>query len=129
MNKVYLMGRSGADAELKHTQSGMAVLSVSIATSKKGKAEGEWLTTWHRVTVWSKTAERMAPLIKKGSKVFVEGEIQTREYVDKNQQKRTSTEIMAYSIEVCQPHQSQSSTQFPDSNDLYAGQDNTDIPF
>lgn len=93
MNSVYLLGNSGANAELRYTQGGLPILSLSIATSKKVKDEKR--TTWHRVSVLGKSAEIVAPLIQKGTMVFIEGELQTREWTDKDGNKKSITEVLA----------------------------------
>ena len=93
MNQVMLAGRSGSDVEIKQTATGFAVANVSIATSKKVKEE--WKSTWHKIVLLGHLAERVAPMIKKGSQVFVRGEIQTREWQDKDGKKNTTTEILA----------------------------------
>jgi single stranded DNA-binding protein len=91
MNRVTIMGRIGKEPELKHTPSGMAVLSLSIATSKKTK-EGE-KTSWHRVKAFGKTAEVMSQYLSKGRKVLIEGEISYSEF-EKDGAKRYSTDII-----------------------------------
>jgi single-strand DNA-binding protein len=108
LNRVTLLGRSGADAELRKTQNGHPVLSISIATSKKkGQGEAvEWISTWHKVVIWGKRAEALAPVIKKGSMVLVQGELQSREYQDKDGNKRVSIEVVATeAVEVIQKSQ------------------------
>lgn len=100
VNKVIIVGNLGKDPELKHTQSGVAVCNFSVATSEKWTTkEGETnnRTEWHRVTVWKAQAEACAKYLAKGSKVYVEGKLQTREY-EKDGQKRYTTEIMAQSV-------------------------------
>lgn len=101
MNLAIIIGNLGKDPELRHTGSGTAVCSFSVATSEKwtGKdGEKKEQTEWHNVVVWEKQAETCAQYLKKGSKVCVRGSIQTRKY-DKDGQTRYSTEIKAERVE------------------------------
>lgn len=100
LNKVQLIGNLGADPELKMTNNQKSVCNISIGTSKKYKDRNEqWQekTEWHRVQLWNKTAENAAKYLSKGSKVYVEGELQTRSY-DKDGTTKYTTEIVATSI-------------------------------
>jgi single-strand DNA-binding protein len=92
---VVLVGRVGQPAKSGTTNSGTTWANASIATSKR-KKDGTYETTWHRVVGFGKTAEEMATW-QKGDGVFVEGEIQTRQY-DKDGQTRTSTEVVARQV-------------------------------
>ncbi len=101
LNKVMLIGNLGADPELRHTGSGVAVCSLSVATTDKRKDQSGQLieeTEWHRVNVWKNAAENCAKYLSKGSKVFLEGKITTREY-EKDGVKKYSTEIVAFSVQ------------------------------
>lgn len=103
MNKVILIGRLGADPELKHTPSGATVLQVSLATSRRYKDKSGSLqekTEWHRLVFWNRSAEIVAQYCKKGSPLGVEGEIQTREWLDRDQAKRYTTEIVVDRLEL-----------------------------
>lgn len=105
MNQVTLLGRAGQDAELRYTAQGTAIGSFSIATSRniaKKDQPAQYVPTWHRITVWGKTAELACPAIKKGAKVFVSGEISVREWQDKDGNKKTSFEINARQVEIIQ---------------------------
>lgn len=93
MNQVQLIGHSGFNAELKYTQSGMAVANISIATNEKVKEQT--VTSWHKVIIFGKTAEMSVPRIKKGTEVFVAGKLQSRDWTDKEGVKKTSVEIVA----------------------------------
>jgi single-strand DNA-binding protein len=98
LNKVMLIGRLGAEPELKYTASGVAVLTLSIATNTRWKAQDgnqQEQTEWHRVVVWRKTAEMIAQYAQKGTRVYVEGRLATRSWQDKDGIKRYSTEIQA----------------------------------
>ncbi len=99
VNKVIIVGNLGADPELRQTNSGMAVASMRVATTDKwtDKASGEKKesTEWHRVTVWGRQGENVAQYLKKGRQVYVEGRLQTREWMDRDNNKRWTTEIVA----------------------------------
>lgn len=92
VNKVILIGNMGADPELKQAGS-TAVCNISLATSSFVKDEEK--TEWHRVTLWDKTAENVAKYMKKGSKLYVEGRLQTRQYEDSEGNTRYTTEVVA----------------------------------
>ena len=96
VNKVILIGNLGADPELNHTKSGMAVTNISLATSSR--VNGEDKTEWHRVTVWDKAAEAVAEYMKKGSKLYVEGRLQTSTYEDDSGETRYKTEVVANQV-------------------------------
>jgi single-strand DNA-binding protein len=101
VNKAILIGNLGRDPELRYTQSGQAVVNFSIATSENwtDKAgERQERTEWHRIVVWGKTGENCAQYLSKGRTVYVEGRIQTREWEDREGQKRTTTEINAQTV-------------------------------
>jgi single-strand DNA-binding protein len=98
VNKVILVGRLGRDPETRYTGSGQAVANFSVATDESYKdrnGERQKRTEWHKIVVWGKQAEIAQQYLKKGSLVFIEGRIQSREWQDKEGQKRTSFEIVA----------------------------------
>ena len=98
VNKVILVGRLGRDPETCYTGSGQAVANFSLATDESYKdrnGERQKRTEWHKIVVWGKQAEIAQQYLKKGSLIFVEGRIQSREWQDKEGQKRTSFEIVA----------------------------------
>jgi single-strand DNA-binding protein len=98
VNKVILVGRLGRDPETRYTGAGQAVANFSVATDEtyKDKAgERQKRTEWHKIVVWGKQAEIAQQYLKKGSLIFIEGRIQSREWQDKEGQKRTSFEIVA----------------------------------
>ena len=98
VNKVILVGRLGRDPETRFTGGGQAVANFSLATDETYKdknGERQKSTEWHKITVWGKQAEIAQQYLKKGSLVYVEGRIQTREWQDKEGQKRTSYDIVA----------------------------------
>lgn len=98
LNKVMLIGNLGKDAETRHTPSGTAVTNFSLATTSRYKDQtGEWRdrTEWHDIVLWR--GENVAPYLRKGKKVFVEGRLQTRSWEGQDGQKRYRTEV------VCDP--------------------------
>ncbi|HWZ97983.1 MAG TPA: single-stranded DNA-binding protein [Candidatus Dormibacteraeota bacterium] len=101
VNKVILVGRLGRDPETRYTGGGQAVANFSVATDESYKdrnGERQKRTEWHKIVVWGKQAEIAQQYLKKGSLVFIEGRIQSREWQDKEGQKRTSFEIVANSF-------------------------------
>lgn len=101
VNKVILVGNLGRDAEVKFTQGGTAVATLNLATQEKWKNkqnEMQEKTEWHRVVVWGKTAENLGEYLVKGKQIYVEGKLQTRQWEDKDGQKRYTTEIRADEI-------------------------------
>jgi len=98
VNKVILVGRLGRDPETRYTSGGQAVANFSVATDESYRdrnGERQKRTEWHKIVVWGKQAEIAQQYLKKGSLVFIEGRIQSREWQDKEGQKRTSFEIVA----------------------------------
>lgn len=101
LNKAMIIGRLGQDPDVRYTQSNTAVANMSIATSERYKDKsGEWKenTEWHRVVAWGRTAEICQEYLKKGSLVYIEGPIQTRQWEDKDGQTRYTTEIKALTM-------------------------------
>ncbi len=98
INKVIIVGNLGQDPELRYTGSGTAVCNLRIATNESYKdASGEWVdrTEWHSVVAWARLAEICNEYLKKGSQVYIEGSLQTRNYDDKDGITRYTTEIKA----------------------------------
>lgn len=97
MNKAMIIGNLGQDPDTRYMPSGDAVTTVSVATNRrwKDKETGEKKdhTEWHRCVAFGKRAETMAEFLRKGSKVFIEGQLQTRKWDDKDGVTRYSTEI------------------------------------
>jgi single-strand DNA-binding protein len=103
LNKVMIIGRLGADPDVRYTQSNTAVANMSVATSERFKdrnGELQERTEWHRVVVWNRLAEICQQYLKKGSLVYFEGKIETREWEDKEGQKRYTTEIKAFNMQM-----------------------------
>lgn len=103
LNKAMIIGRLGADPEVRYTQSNTAVANMSVATTERFKdrnGELQERTEWHKVVAWGRTAEVCQQYLKKGSLVYFEGPIQTSEWEDKNGQKRYTTEIKALTMQM-----------------------------
>ena len=98
LNKVLLIGRLGADPELRYTADGVPVATFNVATSETFKDRGgtkQERTEWHRVVAWRKLGEIAGEYLKKGKLVYIEGKIQSREYEGKDGAKRKTFEIIA----------------------------------
>src|SRR5690349_17966054 len=98
VNKAILVGRLGRDPETRYTSGGQAVCNFTLATDETYKdraGERQKRTEWHRIVVWGKQAEIAQQYLHKGSLIFVEGRIQTRQWDDREGQKRTTVEIVA----------------------------------
>ncbi len=103
LNKVQLIGRLGADPELRYTTNGAAVASFNVATNESYKdKDGKQVeqTDWHRVVVWRKLAEICGQYLKKGSLVYIEGKLKSRSYEDKDKQKKFITEIIGDNMQM-----------------------------
>ena len=98
VNKVILVGNLGADPDLRHTPSGTAVSNLRLATTEvftTREGEKNKRTEWHRIVAFGRLAEICNQYLKKGRQVYIEGRLQTREWEDKNGDKRYTTEIVA----------------------------------
>lgn len=105
VNKVILVGNLGKDPEVRYTPNGVAVANVTLATSEgwKDKQSGEMQerTEWHRVVFYQRLAEIAGEYLRKGSKIYVEGRLQTRKWQDKTSgQDRYTTEIIADNMQM-----------------------------
>ena len=140
INKVILVGNLGQDPEVKFTAGGAAVTTLSIATSDSWKDKDSGMdkerTEWHRVVLWRRLAEIAGEYLKKGSKVYIEGQLQTRKW-EQEGQTRYTTEIIARDIQFLDSRGSantsnqegagKSEEQAPDVPN--SGIDDDDIPF
>lgn len=99
VNKVIIVGNLGQDPEVRYSNNGAAIANISVATSDswKDKTTGERQerTEWHRITMFNRLGEIAAEYLKKGSKVYIEGKLQTRKWQDQQGNDRYSTEIIA----------------------------------
>ncbi len=101
LNKCMIIGNLGRDPEMRYTPNGQAVTQFTVATNRNYRdQQGEWQkeTEWFRVVVWGQQAERTAEYLRKGSKVYIEGRIQTRQWEDQSGQKRYTTELIANTV-------------------------------
>lgn len=106
VNKVILIGNLGRDPELRYTKNGQAVANFSLATSdnftnKDGQREER--TEWHRIVAWGKTAELCTQYLTKGRTAYIEGQLRTREWEDKEGHKRQTTEVHAQTVQFIGP--------------------------
>ena len=104
VNKVILIGNLGQDPEVKYMPNGGAVTNITIATSEnwkdKNTGEQQEKTEWHRVVFFRKLAEIAGEYLKKGSKVYIEGKLQTRKWQDQSGNDRYTTEIIANEMQM-----------------------------
>ena len=140
INKVILVGNLGQDPEVKFTAGGAAVTTLSIATSDSWKDKDSGMdkerTEWHRVVLWRRLAEIAGEYLKKGSKVYVEGQLQTRKW-EQEGQTRYTTEIIARDIQFLDSRGSANTSsqegtgmsEDPASDVPDSGIDDDDIPF
>ncbi|MEE8257407.1 MAG: single-stranded DNA-binding protein [Acidobacteriota bacterium] len=106
INKVILIGRLGRDPEVKYTPSGQAVAKFSIATDETYKdrnGEQQRRTEWHNIVAWRRLAEICGEYLAKGKLVYIEGRIQTRQWEDREGNKRNTTEIVAREMKMLSP--------------------------
>jgi single-strand DNA-binding protein len=103
VNKVILIGNLGKKPELRYTPGGQAVANFTLATNERwGGKDGQPAqerTEWHRIVTFGRTAENCGQYLDKGRSVYVEGRLQTREWTDKEGQKRYTTEIVANTVQ------------------------------
>lgn len=102
VNKVILIGRLGANPEVRYTTNGGAVANFTLATNeswtdKNGQKQEK--TEWHRIVIWGKLAELCGQYLAKGRQAYIEGKLQTREWNDKEGNKRYTTEVVAQSVQ------------------------------
>jgi len=106
VNKVTLIGRLGRDPEMRYSQSGMAIANFSMATSeiwndKNGQKQER--TEWHRIVAFDRLGEICGQYLAKGKLIYIDGRIQTREWTDKENVKRYTTEIIALNMKMLEP--------------------------
>jgi len=103
VNKAILIGNLGRDPEVRYTPSGTAVANFSVATTENWTnrdGEKQSRTEWHRVVAWGRLGETCGEYLSKGSQVYIEGSIQTNEWEDKEGNKRQTTEIRAWRMQM-----------------------------
>ncbi len=112
VNRVILVGPLGGDPEMRYTSSGTPVTNFSLATNERWNnqnGERQERTEWHKIVTWSKLAEISNQYLTKGQLVFIEGRIQTREWDDRDGNKRRTTEIIASDMRMMSPRSSDGS--------------------
>ena len=133
LNKVMLIGNLGRDPEVKTIAGGQAVCNFTLATNEswtdKSGAKQE-KTEWHRVVVWGKTAEICGKYLQKGKQVYLEGKLQTREWQDKDGQKKYTTEVHAQNVQFLGgPSGERSAVPQPQGRADHPVIDESDLPF
>ncbi len=108
LNKVMIIGNLGRDPEMKYTQTGTPVTQFSVAVSRSRKSpDGQQIdeTEWFRVVAWERLAETCNEYLRKGSKVYIEGRLQTRKWTGQDGQERTTVEVVANEMLLLDPRQ------------------------
>lgn len=126
VNKVILVGNVGRDPELRYTQGGQPVASFSVATNERFKdRDGNWKdrTEWHRIVAWARLAEICGEYLRKGSQVYIEGRIQTRDWEDKEGNKRQTTEIVALTMQMLGRRGGEAGPSLSDESQARGGED------
>ena len=117
LNKVMLLGNLGSDPEIKYSQSGTAIANLRIATAENRKnSDGEWeeRTEWHRLVLFGRQAEISKDYLHKGSKIYIEGRLQTRSWEDQNGQKHYSTEVVGTNMIMLDPKSQDTTIEEPE---------------
>lgn len=128
VNKVILIGNLGKDPELKYLEGNIARVNFSLATSESFKDKnGNRIdqTEWHNIVMWRTLAETAEKLLKKGMQVYIEGRLQTRQWNDKDGNKRSTTEIVADQFVILQ-RRDQNQQNGGETNE---GNNSSDLPF
>ena len=130
INKVIIVGNLGQDPEIKYTAGGAAVTTLSIATSDSWKDKDSGMdqerTEWHRVVLWRRLAEVAGEYLKKGSKVYIEGQLQTRKW-EQEGQTRYTTEIIARDMQFLDSRGSSNNESTQKSSEM-EDQSASDVP-
>lgn len=130
LNKVILMGRLVADPELRQTANGISVCSFRIAVDRNYSKEQEKQTDFINIVAWRGTADFVSRYFSKGKMIIVEGAIQTRNYQDKDGQKRTAVEVNASNVMFGESKQQEESPAPTQEREADTGEmDSGDIPF
>ena len=142
LNKTMLIGNLGADVELRYTQSGAPVASFRVATTERWKGQDGQMqeqTEWHSIVAWKRLAEICGEYLSKGSRVYIEGELQTRKWKDKDGNNRYTTEIVVKEMKMLSPrtenmlcdkeHQSHKSPLLSPPPPQTDAEYNEDVPF
>ena len=131
INKVIIVGNLGQDPEIKYTAGGAAVTTLSIATSDSWKDKDSGMdqerTEWHRVVLWRRLAEIAGEYLKKGSKVYIEGQLQTRKW-EQEGQTRYTTEIIARDLQFLDSKGSSNDSSSQKSSEMNGQSAVEDVP-
>jgi len=115
LNKVLIIGNLGTAPEVRYTQNGMAIAVLSVATTEawKDKQTGEQReqTEWHRVVMYRRLAEIVEKYLRKGSKVYIEGKLQTRKWTGEDNIERYTTEVVANEMQMLDGPRNDNQTQ------------------
>ncbi|GAB4249019.1 MAG: hypothetical protein Kow00109_25090 [Acidobacteriota bacterium] len=106
VNKVILIGRLGRDPEMRSTQGGTSVVNFTMATDERWvdtNGNRQQRTEWHNIVVWGRLAEICHQYLRKGRLVYIEGRLQTREWEDRDGNRRRTTEIVATNMQMLEP--------------------------
>lgn len=131
VNKVILVGRLGRDPETRYTSSGQAVCNFTMATDESFKdraGDRQKRTEWHRIVAWGKLAEICQQYLKKGSQIYVEGRIQSRQWDDREGNKRTTTEVVANTMKMLGSRAEAASAAAGDAGEEAPGGDEAPAP-
>ena len=129
MNKAQVIGNLGSDPEIRYTQQGTPVATFSVATTERWKGQDgqqQEHTEWHRIVVWRRLAEICGEYLKKGSKVYIEGKMQTRKWQDQQGNDRYTTEIIGTSMEMLSGQRNNAPENDPGPPPGHEGED---VPF
>lgn len=138
LNHVTIMGRFTRDPELRHTQSGTAVTSFTLAVERdfKDKSSGEAVTDWISCTAWKGTAEFVSRYFQKGRMAVVDGRLQTRSYQDRDGNKRTAVEVVSDHVYFGDSKKKESEGNAPEDElpenepqDFSEAEDDGELPF
>jgi len=140
INKAILIGNLGADPEIRYTQNGTQVATFNVATTERRKGPDGQVqenTEWHRIVAWQRLAEICGEYLHKGSRVYIEGKIQTRKWKDQNGMDRYTTEIVAREMKKLSPRGGESGgssyggydNSFPEPPPGFMGDTGDDVPF
>lgn len=130
MNKVFLLGHLARDPEMRYTPNGVAVTTFTLAVNRpKSKDGAEQQPDWISCVVWQKTAENCANYLRKGSKILVEGRIQTRSFDDKEGNKRYVTEVVGENVQFLSPRNQSEQSEDPFHPKQPINISDDDLPF
>lgn len=130
VNKIIILGRVGRDPDIRTTPNGIKVVNFSLATSRKVK--GEEQSQWHRVTMYDKLADIAAQYVRKGSLLYVEGEMRYGKYVNKDGFEQHTADIIANQMQMVggRPQQAEEQQRHPKEEAQQSfPEDDSDVPF